>query len=315
MKHLLLSPHKVHPSANAGWHFITAGIEYLLGRADENATFETLDAFSLNAETMPKADDFSQFDCVVLCGNPRWGFGEKGEWLYNGLLAYLADAQKTAGFRFLDAWQGAGYPLGMADPVSELCGNESNKETARLLKELKAQIVTRDYAAAMVCARFGLPYTPLPCSSYFGVRQFMPRQRGERTRRVVIAGNLDGYDGAAGLLRTLSRHHEVVATCLPDSEFCSREGIRHSLIYAPADLVALYLECVEVVSFRLHAAIPAAACGAQVYNLAVDSRSETGAPFGVPFGDYRNGVRYTAHAQHVSERGVADALKQMLAAL
>ena len=78
MKHLLLSPHKVHPSANAGWHFITAGIEYLLGRADENATFETLDAFSLSAETMPKADYFSQFDRVVLCGNPRWGFGENG---------------------------------------------------------------------------------------------------------------------------------------------------------------------------------------------------------------------------------------------
>jgi hypothetical protein len=77
----------------------------------------------------------------------------------------------------------------------------------------------------------------------------------------------------------------------------------------------LYARVERVLSFRIHAAIPAAAAGCQVGVVAVDSRAMTCAEFGLPiicaheFGDR---LPEYAHAAQPNEAFVVDTLQGML---
>jgi hypothetical protein len=296
MKYLLLSPHFVGATANAGWNFITAGIRDELSRRDEHSTFDTFDGFF--NEQWPDAEFFRQFDCVVVCGNPRYSLSDGLPWMYVGMFSQLLTLRKECGFKVIDAYQGAGAPLGLDfDEAAEaLAGNEANRKVGELLRAMDAEVITRDGIAQRVNEIWGLPSVQKPCSSFAGALTFPPYSShivGPPRSKIGIAKNMDGYAGGAELLRTLALHYEVIATCLEDAEFCARENIPFILIYTPRFLVTLYSQADEVISFRLHAAIPAKACGAKrVCYLAIDSRGETCRAFDIPFGDYRDGVRF-----------------------
>lgn len=301
MKYLLISPHKLLVDSNAGWSFITAGIMNLLKQADKDAEFETFDGFD-NMEWQD-AKYFSGFQWVVICGNPRYDLGKDVEaWLYVGMFKKLSELQKLAGFKVLDAWQGSGVPLGMerSKAISSMQASPRNKKIVDLLKEMNASVITRDALTQTFNQVSGLPSIELPCSSYFAPEYYLfadsavSFELSELKRKVVIARNLDGYDGAKAILRTLSRTHEIIATKGEDAEYCARENIRHTVVWNPRDLCLMFLECEEIISFRLHVVIPSAAIAkitqARLFYSAIDSRGETCRAFGIPFEDYREGI-------------------------
>ncbi len=312
MRYGLISPTAVSIHSNAGWHFITAGIKYLIRLADPEAEFTYVDFF--DKDKWWPTNPFMTFDWVVICGNPRYSTGADDEWLYVGMLTLLKKIHDLTGVQVLDAWQGAGAPLGKSsgENAIELYRLAHNREIIRLLKSMKAKVITRCATSQRINEIGDLESVQMPCSSFWGaheiVRDFPNQTFPKADKKIVIPFHMEGFEGAAGIMRTLSRTHEIYATCILDSEWLSAIGLKHIMIYDPTDLVNLYLQSKEVISYRLHAAIPAASVGCKVFYSAIDSRGETCESFKIPYADYRGGIYEPA----LAVRPAAPDLKEIL---
>ena len=284
MNYCLFTPYLVRPASNAGWHMITAGIKYLIRQADPDAKFNSVGMFS-----WPKNHDFKNYDRLVLCGNPRYDLGSKeGAWLYEGLLTKMV----KLGIPIIDAWQGTGCPLGggRESNLDQLGDNQRNKNIIQILKRAKAKVITRDSLTQQLNEMYELDTILLPCSSYWAAKEYNTSVKSIRTEKIVVIYRMPGYSDIQGLLKTLSRTHRIIATSSYDSEWCESIKLKYELIYDPIELLELYSNCIEVISYRLHAAIPAASLGCNVYAGGIDTRVEACALFDIVFGDYRDGV-------------------------
>lgn len=290
MRYGLITPPAGTIEGNAGWFFITAGIKSLIKQQDKEATFEYLDFFDL--DKWPTDEELKGFNKLVICGNPRYDLSTDDTWLYHGMLDALNRIHKNTGVGIIDGWQGAGAPLGasISESIEVLTSNQRNQNIVKLLKQMKAKVITRCPISQGVNEALGLNSVQRPCSSFWGARSLPVPDAGPRTRKVVIVNDLGGYHGSLALVRTLGRTHEIIATNGDDARWCERENLNFSLVYSPKSLCTLYKECEEVISFRLHAAIPAASLGAKVWFAAIDSRVCTTVPFGIPSADYREGI-------------------------
>jgi hypothetical protein len=280
VKYCLVTPRKDDlfggKRENPGWDLITSGIQFIISKNDQSAEFSFHDMFSeeinINA------------DRIVICGNPRFDLDTKGgNWLYEGLFSEL----KKLGIPILDAWAGTGVPLGEVK-FSEIVKNKRNINIARSLK--KSNCIARDNLTKRIFDFFRINSVLLPCSSFFakdffGIHQHKPRSG--IFRKVFISYCMTGYEGGKELIEKYSETHEVVSTNTLDYEYCQSIGIASRLISDHVSLLELYSHCAEVVSLRLHAAIPAASLGAKVHLFAVDSRAEACDLFNISYSDYR----------------------------
>lgn len=302
MNYCLITPYLASSKYNVGWDMITAGIKYLIRKADSKAVFEYVNMFEI-----PKDHDFTNYDRLVICGNPRYDDDRvRGEWLYEGLLEKLVSLK----IPLIDAWQGAGCPLGMSltDSVDLLSSNDKNKNILKLLHN--AKIITRDTISQTLNEKHGLNSTLLPCSSFWANLEYGICRNKNKTENIVVVFNMDGYDGIQGILKTMLRTHRMIATATTDSNWCISFGLKHDLILDPIELLKLYSISQEVISFRLHAAIPAAGLGCSVYMAAIDSRAEACELFDIPYGDYRNGIGESKIVNYIAPIDISKIIKE-----
>src|SRR5690606_26462799 len=130
----------------------------------------------------------------------------------------------------------------------------------------------------------GVSAVRLPCSSWWAARElnvgpvegwlpsFDEPTPPTRRRRVLVPIRGVDPDVLAGLAET----REIVAVTQADADWCAGQGLASTMVCAPFRLLLLFAECEEVVSFRLHAGIPAASVGARVVLAAIDSRAQAG---------------------------------------
>lgn len=295
MKYCLVTPTEFTEYSNSGWHFITAGIRHLIKLADPEAVFGDVSFF--DESKWPRDLIFSKYDWIVICGNPRYDGTELDDWLYYGMLSRIMKIKNRINISVLDAWQGAGAPLGKStsENVEMLAAKQRNRNIVQLLKDMDAKVISRCPTSHELNNYLGLKSEYMPCSSYWGVKEFrVPKYNPYK--KIVIPYRMHGFEGAKGILRTLSRTHQVISTNAYDAEFCCDIGVSSPLVTNPEALLVLYSQCEEVISFRLHAAIPAASIGCAVHYLAIDSRGEVCEPFGISCSDYRDGVTETSQA-------------------
>lgn len=287
MKYCLITPQSTRSRQNPGWLMITAGIKYLIKQADKNAEFDEVDLYK-----WPQTKDFerSKIDRFVICGNPRYDQGRAGEWLWEGILKKI----RRYGIPVIDAWQGSASELGLEfiEAFDILKASEKNQNIIKLFKHAlpHSKIITRDKLAQKLNESAGLNSVLMPCSSFWAAKEYGIEPEKNKTEKIVVIYNMPGYSDVIGILRTLSRTHRIIATTIQDMSWADDINLKHELINDPVDLLKLYAKCEEVISYRLHALIPAASLGASVFYCAIDSRFYTCEPFKIPYDDYRTGI-------------------------
>lgn len=250
---------------------ITAGIRYLIKLAIPAAEIVPIELLSPwgNAERLIAKD----CDMLVLCGNPRFDTGNH-QWLYSGVL----DEMLAVGCPVYDLWAGSCTPLGLSesDQLAQLAANGRNRGIAERLARCAA-LVVRDPMGLQVSAAMGLQARLLPCSSWWAASDYGIKRIGG-DRRILIP--IRGQD--IDLVLKLAVGREVVTVTQRDYDWYFSRGLDSQLIFDPQDLLRLFAECDEVVSFRLHSTIPAASLGCRVLMVAIDTRAAAVDLFGLP---------------------------------
>jgi len=256
---------------NPGWDMINAGIRHLFRLAVPAAEFVSLpmlrpwdDKHKSTAKTC---------DYLVLAGNPRYDMGEH-RWLYAGVI----DQMLETGVKLIDAWGGSAVSVGNGKhhDAARLSKNPRNLEIIERLRKFHAVIV-RDHTAQLVNDIVGLESIELPCSSWWAARELGITKRGGN-ERVLIAQNVSHV---SEIVQTPG--YRVVAINRFDRDFCKDRGIDAELVPTARGLLDIFAGCAEVISCRLHAAIPAASLGCKVGIVAIDTRAETADAFGIPW--------------------------------
>lgn len=267
----LVTPKEVSAKANPGSHMITAGIRYLLEQVVPDAEFVPIELL------LPWGSNERQIaatcDALVLCGNPRFDTGND-QWLYTDVL----DEMLAIGCPVYDLYGGSCTPLGLSgnQQLTALVENERNRDIARRMARC-AGVTVRDAMSVQVCRALGIDARLLPCSSWWAADCHGITHTGG-DRRVLIPYRYQDIE----LVNKLAVGREVVTVSQKDYDWYLAEGLDSRLIFDPVRLLELFAESEEVVSFRLHCAIPAASLGCRVLTVAIDTRASAVDLFGMP---------------------------------
>jgi hypothetical protein len=260
---------------NPGWWFINRGTATLL-----RAAFPGVDLVSLPMRRPWCGEELQQAracDALMLVGNPRYdAYSSDGGWLYAGLLDQMAEAGRP----MFDLWAGSGAPYfqGVDQDARTLLGLPRN---AALVERLRgfAGVIARDDRTQRVNELAGLRSIPLPCSSWWSVADQEPAR--DRACRTVLAS--EGIGDAPRVAELSAKGWRVVVSRPDDVAWCASFGVRARLLRSPLEHLRCYAESRQLISYRLHAGIPAAALGCEVAVVGVDTRMQACDAFGIPW--------------------------------
>lgn len=288
MKVALIGPTDFGAHGNPGWHMITSGIRHLVLRVVPQASFVALPMGSSDPVDWMAA---ATCDVAILCGNPRFTMSVGNAYWENGIWDDLVTLQR-GGTRVIDGWAGSAFPFNAFSPRPEemalaimfFPGRQARLEQA---KEVHGRI-TRDPTMQMIYERAGARSTLLPCSSWWARRDYGVNVV-DRSYDLFIGYRMAGQESTVE--RLIERKlgdlpMRVVATTWQDYGWMERWGAE--LITDPASLLRLYAGARNVLSYRLHAAIPAASLGCNVVAVSIDSRTDTCQPFDIPVLPFEN---------------------------
>jgi len=301
--------------SNPGSEMITAGIRYLVRQAVRGPEFVQIDMLRDNPAHWAAAQDC---DALIICGNPRFSTCAT-EWWESGIWERLVAAQRS-GVRVIDGWAGATHWYDPAATLEEMAtriaSHGANAEAMHSAKQIHARI-TRDRLMQRIYSDAGASSTLLPCSSWWARLDVPWEQAAKRSGTAVVLGTHD-MDWPLDCVRACLGRLEgadVISCALSDYERFGAVGVRSTLVSDPAALLRLYSSLDRVLSFRLHAAIPAASVGCAVGMVATDSRPLACEEFGIPsidIGDLMDREPPFAHARQPDEEDVVEILRSML---
>lgn len=268
----MVEPRNVGANHNLGWEMINAGARYLLRQALPGAEFVSLEM--LRPWTERERLAAQACDVLVLVGNPRYDIGDH-EWLYAGVIDQMIETGKP----LVDGWAGSSGLLGASIDYNA-CLLESNPRNQAILSRLSrfALLITRDELAHRINGSHGLNSVFLPCSSWWGPDEVCAESSAGGERLFV----------SRGLAELESIHHRfadwtTVTTTDSDDDYCRSLGLVTTRVRTATELLALFQSASDVVSCRLHAAVPAARLGCSTALVAFDSRADAASAFGIPW--------------------------------
>lgn len=293
MRIALVTPSDTACTGNAGAHMITAGIREIVRGARPDASFVIVDMLRDNDPQWAAA---RTCDAVILCGNPRFSVSEFDAWWECGIWDRIS-ACIDAGVRVIDGWGGACVGLDVPDDL-ELQAETllAIPRTRRVLDAARRLhgAITRDPLAARLYGAAGVPNVhELPCSSWFARWDlgFRWNEEASTIPAAIVLLALHGHAWAPEALGRLAAQlgdssgepARFIASTWSDFHWAMEAGLEGvMLVTDPQSLLRLYARVERLVSFRIHASIPAASVHRQVCTLAVDTRAAALAPFGLP---------------------------------
>lgn len=293
MRIALVTPSDTACTGNAGAHMITAGIRQIVQEARPDASFVIVDMLRDHEEHWAAA---RACDAVILCGNPRFSVADFDAWWESGIWSRITSCV-DAGVRVIDGWAGACVGLDVPDDLEAQA--ERLLEIPRNRRALKAArrlhgVITRDPLAARLYREAGIREVhEAPCSSWLAHREFgvlFGWENPPYTHAIVLLA-LHGHPWAPDALSRLSAHladaygepAPFICTTWDDYAWAVENGLQNvQLVTDPKSVLELYGKVASLVSFRIHATIPAASLSTKVCTLAVDSRCAALAPFSLP---------------------------------
>ncbi len=278
-------------NGNPGWHMITAGIRWLVRQVNPHASFLPINmhAFDVSWEAARTCET------VIVCGNPRFSMS-LGDAFWEHDMWERLSALTQFGVKVIDGWAGAGFPYTeqslTADEIAvALSFLPKRQDYLQIARSFHGRI-TRDAAMQSVYAKAGISSTLLPCSSWWAQQEYHVGVRDTQCDALVLfRSRHTGWFLDA--LKTViergfsTRPLRVIATTWDDYQWAQEVGLTPTLITDPPSLLQFYGTAGNVLSFRLHGAIPAASMGCAVTAVAIDSRVYACNQFEIPI------VRFT----------------------
>jgi len=288
------------PSLNPGSHLITDGIKALIRIHDPNAIFLEMSLFNhvpLNWDVIN-----ARADAIFLCGNPRFELSNNHFYWLTDLLKHMLSAQGR-GVKIGDLFLGTAYPLPLSENgmmTNDLLKFSRNRETLSLLSEFD-MVITRDSLSQVMCEGVVKNSCQLPDSTFWA-RYFwgvspekkkyncvtFPRLHctSDLLKKLYGIASVLAVEKTTYFLCTCWEEYRIALSVIPDPKYLL-------LIYDPESLLRFYSKVDKLVSCRLHSSIPALSLGAQVVNVAMDSRSQAFDAFGfesIPFLELKDGM-------------------------
>lgn len=297
MQIALITPLHYDVAGNPGWFFITDGIKWLMRQVDPDAIFLPVDMIRPDEPGWRMV--MQQADCVILAGNPRFNWTEATTYWDWDVWQPILKAIK-AGIPFADGWAGGSHPPPLRRLDEMVAALARLQKTQRLLEfEAQASLcIARDTVAYHLLRRANPRTYLLPCSSWFAARW----HHVAATRKEYHAVNVRRIPGEEWIVDRLvavqcdlSRERMTYMIAHAESDYSWAKSVRPDipnliLLNDPESLLRLYARVDKLLSFRLHATIPALSLGARVCDMAIDSRSLAVREFGVqsvPYSDLR----------------------------
>lgn len=265
---------------NPGWWFINLGTRNLLRQAFPNVEFVSLPM------RRPWCDvelrNAKECDGLALVGNPRYdGYSVPGSWLYEGLIKQMEET----GLPIFDLWSGVGLPdfSCVDEDARTLLSNPRNAKLVREIKHFKG-VITRDSRAQRVNEISGIRSINLPCSSWWSVA----KQYVGTKRTILVNQYIPDIDN---IIKFSAEGWEVVCSRPGDVDWCKSFDVECRLLRSPAQHLKCYQESEELISYRLHAGIPAASLGCKVSVIGSDSRMQACDSFDIPWSVMGNEIK------------------------
>ena len=290
MRYFLITTGRRGPSRNVGCAVIADGLRYLIRQADPHAIFHVVD------QDVHRPQDWEYMQavggCLVFAGNPRLNsVAGSNQHCDRDIWGHIA-AARDAGLRTADLSVGATYylPLQALDTMAaEMLALPKVLET--LAHEAAMDLViTRDPLMQALVSTVRDDAALLPCASWWA-KDYRGVHWQPKRRHAIAIKRLPGHEwilkAIRGTLERLSADRETLlvghdaddyrwlAAHAPD--LASRMDVYSEV----RGLLGCYAETSRLVSFRLHATIPALSLGARVTHIALDSRHLCLEPWGI----------------------------------
>lgn len=279
---------------NPGCHYITDGIRWLIRRIDPTAQFLPIEML----EDDPAGWDvaLSQTDILLLCGNPRFNLDKRGVYWDQDIWRRIVQAT-DAGIPFIDAWAGAAHPFPLCDDQEMVDAIAAIPKTKMILahESRAALCIARDRITAQLLEGHNDNTVLLPCSAWYACAEYGVAPAPKDCHCIALR-MMPGYpwiiDRALAIQAALERELPTyIVAHLPEDYWWikARRDVPNLLCLPDAtSLLRFYARVDKLLSFRIHASIPALSLGTQVCNVSIDSRSLTVGEFGIesiPFTD------------------------------
>lgn len=289
MLHAMLTPLSAGVHCNPGSLLIEHSVRWLLRRADPQAQFLMVSLRS------PDRDGWRtlkrQADTVIWCGNPRLNDSDVGQYCDFGVWRPLLKAI-DAGVMFIDAWAGSSYPYAPLDTFEQryarLAANVKNVAILQWEKRA-ALVIARDRLAEHLLARHANTVR-FPCSTWFA-RKYWRIEPGPKTQNAIIVRRLPGHPevvrtalAAREALTAAQKPVILAAHNVADVDWYRRHGCKEPILVLcdPETLLRFLAITDKLLSWRVHASVPALSLGTQVANVEIDGRAAVLDEFGVP---------------------------------
>jgi len=283
----LIGIHDCRVDTNPGGHFIIDGIRWLIRQIDPSAVILPIDLFEDDVAGWETA--LAQADILLLCGNPRFNLDEREVYWDTDIWHRITQA-RDAGIPFIDAWAGAAHPLPVVEASEMVEAIAAIPKTKTILSfEKGAELcIARDRVASELLRSCNENTELLPCSTWYAAAQFGIVSES-KDRHCITLRKMPGYswiiDAALALQNQLQRELPtyLLAHSHQDYEWVqARRNVTNLLCIAdPESLLRFYSRVDKLLSYRIHASIPALSLGARVCNVSIDSRSLTVDEFGI----------------------------------
>jgi hypothetical protein len=269
MRIALIAPCGYNCETNPGCHMITAGIRWLVRQAFPDAEFLPVE---MMRDDPPGWRAAATCDVAILAGNPRLSLSDDA-WWEDGILDRMLGLA-ACGIRIVDGWAGASVAPWETDET--LLNHPRNRRNLKRLAHFDG-VIARDAMMHRLCGAVGVRSVLLPDSTWWAADHYrvMPAEKRDGDLAIIGDGCPDADMVSACGLR-------IIALNAADVESSRKKGVGAELVCDPETLLRLFARSRRVLSWRIHAAIPAARLGAEVCVVAIDSRAQTVAPFCLP---------------------------------
>jgi hypothetical protein len=175
----------------------------------------------------------------------------------------------------IDGWAGSAFPHNAYNPTPEQMAQAIRAFPGRMDRlEQAAQFrgrITRDITMQVLYESVGAKSVLLPCSSWWAGAKVPTVE--ERQENAVVLYRME--EGVADVVIRRCPGWRMIATTWQDYMWATERGMEAELIADTESLLRIFGTIDQLLSFRIHASIPAASLGCKVVTVAIDSRADT----------------------------------------
>ena len=286
----------LNPKVNPGDILILRGMEYLITQAELNLGVQPLFSQANLFDRLDSEDDNLTWSLVnaraktaIFAGTPQFNKDGCGAHFKN--LLHRMRVAREQGLVTAYFWLGSGYTehiYSNEEAIQKML--EPNTAILAELKDSVDFIITRDEITHELLNRAGVPNERFLDCVFFACNWFNQKALKDNFNLIVLRGRDNAeeskiiYETSVGLISKMNAKYPTYFMVHEEREYSWWKQYDPNVLCVclPNDLMRIYAQTHQLISFRVHGSVSALAMGKQVANILNDSRSNILETVGVP---------------------------------